>query len=288
MKDYSAARKKLENRRIGYDASMNKLQKARRDDFRIEEEVRSAKAKYEETSEDVVRRMCDIKESEGETVRDLSSFLDAELEYHERCAEELRRVRRTWAGEPEPTSSTFTRERYQPPAPSRSRSSTQTSVTEKPRLSRRSTLTREESAPEIPMRIPVNRSLTSSRAPPPEPPAKPSISRSMTYQSSTTQDSRAPPVQPLATIAALRGQTRSARPTRNPSEDVFGDQHEDSPTGSESPDWDDRYSSPATSVASLNRSTTSLSTRKAPPPPPCRSKKPAPPIPAKRFGSEMA
>lgn len=97
MKDYQTARKKLENRRLAYDASISKMQKARRDDYRIEEEVRTAKAKYEETTEDVGRRMQDIKDAECDTTRDLTSFLDAELEYHERCAEELRRTREMWA-----------------------------------------------------------------------------------------------------------------------------------------------------------------------------------------------
>lgn len=72
------------------------MQKAKREDFRLEDELRAAKAKYEESSEDVFRRMQDIKEVETETVNDLTNFLDAELEYHERCAEELRRARASW------------------------------------------------------------------------------------------------------------------------------------------------------------------------------------------------
>jgi len=72
------------------------MQKAKRDDFRIEEELRTNKAKYDESSEDVVRRMQDIKDAEVDSVRDLTHFLDAELDYHERCAEELRRARRSW------------------------------------------------------------------------------------------------------------------------------------------------------------------------------------------------
>ncbi|KAK8124018.1 hypothetical protein PG999_003936 [Apiospora kogelbergensis] len=96
MKEYQAARKKLENRRLAYDASTTKVQKAKREDFRLEDELRAAKAKYEESSEDVFRRMQDIKEVETETVNDLTNFLDAELEYHERCAEELRRARQGW------------------------------------------------------------------------------------------------------------------------------------------------------------------------------------------------
>lgn len=56
-----AARKKLESRRLAYDASLAKMQKAKKEDFRVEEELRSQKAKYEETSEDVYRRMQDVR-----------------------------------------------------------------------------------------------------------------------------------------------------------------------------------------------------------------------------------
>lgn len=55
-----AARKKLENRRLAYDTSLAKMQKAKREDFQAEEELRIQKAKYEETSEDVHRRMQDV------------------------------------------------------------------------------------------------------------------------------------------------------------------------------------------------------------------------------------
>lgn len=55
-----SARKKLESRRLAYDASLAKMQKAKKEDFRVEEELRSQKAKYEETSEDVYRRMQDV------------------------------------------------------------------------------------------------------------------------------------------------------------------------------------------------------------------------------------
>merc|ERR1712000_414037 len=47
MKEYQTARKKLENRRLAYDASTTKMQKSKRDDFRAEEEVRANKVKYE-------------------------------------------------------------------------------------------------------------------------------------------------------------------------------------------------------------------------------------------------
>lgn len=96
MKEYQTARKKLDSRRLAYDTSLSKLQKSKRDDFRAEEELRSQKAKYEESSEDVFRRMQDIKEAEDESVDDLTQLLDTELEYFEKCAEELRKLKSQW------------------------------------------------------------------------------------------------------------------------------------------------------------------------------------------------
>jgi hypothetical protein len=72
------------------------MQKAKKEDFRAEEEVRSQKAKYEETEEDVFRRMQDIKEAEADSVADLGAFLDVELEYYDRCRDELLRLKREW------------------------------------------------------------------------------------------------------------------------------------------------------------------------------------------------
>lgn len=96
MKEYQATRKKLDARRLAYDTSLAKMQKSKKEDFRMEEELRAQKAKYEETSEDVFRRMQDIKESEVDMVQDLTAFLEAELSYHDRCREILLNVKREW------------------------------------------------------------------------------------------------------------------------------------------------------------------------------------------------
>lgn len=96
MKEYQASRKKLDQRRLAYDASLSKLQKAKKEDFRVEEELRSQKAKYEESSEDVLRRMQDIKESEAESVADLGAFLDAELHYYDKCRDILLQLKENW------------------------------------------------------------------------------------------------------------------------------------------------------------------------------------------------
>lgn len=96
MKEYQAARKKLETRRLAYDTSLTKLERQKKEDFRVEEELRNARAKFDETSDDVYRRMQDIKEAETESVRDLEMFLHAQLEYHEKCREALLNLKREW------------------------------------------------------------------------------------------------------------------------------------------------------------------------------------------------
>lgn len=108
------ARKKLENRRLAYDTSLAKMQKAKREDFQAEEELRIQKAKYEETSEDVHRRMQDvsipslsselpksnrnhqIKEAEADSITDLGAFLDAEISYYDRCRDVLKQLKEVW------------------------------------------------------------------------------------------------------------------------------------------------------------------------------------------------
>ncbi len=96
MKEYQAARKKLETRRLAYDASLAKMQKAKKEDFRFEEELRSQKAKYEEAEDDVHRRMEDIRDMDPDTVADLGSFLEAQLAYHDKCRDALLQLKSEW------------------------------------------------------------------------------------------------------------------------------------------------------------------------------------------------
>uniref|UniRef100_L2FZT3 Bar domain-containing protein n=1 Tax=Colletotrichum fructicola (strain Nara gc5) TaxID=1213859 RepID=L2FZT3_COLFN len=261
MKEYQAARKKLESRRLAYDASISKMQKAKREDFRLEEELRTARAKFEEAGEDVMRRMQDIKEAEADNVRDLTGLLDAELDYHERCAEELRRLRNGWAGNA-PSSPTDRRL-----GNGRGRSNTSRSYNDySSRSQPRSESTRIGAAAE---------------------PARPSIGRSQTFQGPAAVERRTtanPPVPSVPNVGSLRGNLRPTGKSLG-RDDVFADRDDDHTTasGSGSPEWGDRSASPATSMGSLTKSTSNLQSKKAPPPPPpSRAKKPAPPIPAKR------
>lgn len=99
LKEYQSSRKKLDNRRLAYDASLSKMQKAKKEDFRVEEELRTQKVKYEEATDEVHRRMIDIKNTEPENVMDLEAFLDAQLDYHEQCREVLLRLKNEWPNE---------------------------------------------------------------------------------------------------------------------------------------------------------------------------------------------
>ncbi|KAK3685299.1 hypothetical protein B0T22DRAFT_214169 [Podospora appendiculata] len=320
MKEYQAARKKLESRRLAYDASMTKMQKARRDDFRIEEELRTAKAKYEESSEDVLRRMQDIRDAEVDSVRDLTQFLDAELDYHERCADELRRVRQSWAGTSTAASGGLSGygggvERR---PTGRSRSNTANSISG--RLSRttsRNIYEAEEVESEAPpVRMPIRSSNNSRIALSVQPqnqqlesPHRPVISRASTFQGgasldreriggrisgTTTPNSSYAVNQNVPNVGNLRGQLRPVNRIVTSRDDVFQDRDDDT-SDSGSPDWGNRSASPATSYGSLSRTTSNvavsssinnsntLGSRKAPPPPPpSRAKKPAPPVPARR------
>lgn len=74
------------------------MEKAKKEDFRVEEELRSQKVKYEEANDDVLRRMQDVKDAEVDNVADMGAFLDAQLEYHERSREALLQLKSEWVG----------------------------------------------------------------------------------------------------------------------------------------------------------------------------------------------
>ncbi|KAI1852712.1 hypothetical protein JX266_002253 [Neoarthrinium moseri] len=310
MKEYQAARKKLENRRLAYDAGLTKMQKAKREDFRLEDELRAAKAKYEESSEDVLRRMQDIKEAESESLQDLTNFLDAELEYHERCAEEMRRVRAAWLA---PSAGQVSVGRGGQPdfglsrRTSRSRSNTAHSMSERndrtERWASRQDIYEDDEPAPAPVRMPIRstRQSSSGTATPVSPP-RPTVNRSMTFGGTFEGPRdrpayREPPLPPPsqeslrkapgvpANVSSLRNNLRPiSRISTNQSNssDVFADDY-DTNTSSGSPEYD-RSESPATSYGSLSRTTsnTGLAKKAPPPPPPSRAKKPPPPIPQKR------
>jgi len=65
MKEYQALQKKLHSRRLDYDSKLAKVQKAKKEKPEWEEEMQSAKAKYEETREHVLGIMAAIHETQA-------------------------------------------------------------------------------------------------------------------------------------------------------------------------------------------------------------------------------
>ncbi|KAG4302695.1 hypothetical protein PCK1_001050 [Pneumocystis canis] len=80
FKDYQAARKKLENRRLSYESVSNRFPKAKKEDSRIEEELRAAKAKYEEACENIYNRIYMIQQAEATQLIVIACFEGARKE----------------------------------------------------------------------------------------------------------------------------------------------------------------------------------------------------------------
>ncbi|KAI8992761.1 hypothetical protein BD414DRAFT_284774 [Trametes punicea] len=104
IKEYQAQRKKLESRRLSYDAATSKLDKLKnskkeKEREEAEEELENARVRYEETLEDVRARMWTIQENEIIQLRELTSFLDLELSFVRSFYEELQKVRDNWIDE---------------------------------------------------------------------------------------------------------------------------------------------------------------------------------------------
>lgn len=293
MKDYQTARKKLDTRRLAYDTSLTKLERQKKEDFRVEEELRNARAKFDETSDDVYRRMQDIKEAEADSVADLEAFLEAELTYHEKCREALLQLRREWpvarhqslpqarSSRPHPRPRTNTgsqnpyAQRYVPaddPSPPSSPEPEQRPIIK----STRSGLSRL--ATESPMKDYVSASNS-----------RPAISRLTTFEGPTKIRNDASPTSQLPPLARVPSDSLTIRTQRSQLRnvnnavldgDVFDDPT-DSQFSNSSPDrsYGDASVSPATSHGSV----AGARFKGPPPPPPSRSKKPPPPPPpAKR------
>lgn len=288
MKDYQHARKKLDSRRLAYDTSLCKMEKAKREDFRVEEELRSQKVKYEEANDDVIRRMQDIRDAEVDNVMDLETFLDAQLEYHERCREALLQLKKEWPSGQGPAPAR---------RPTRVRSNTAHSYQDRCDPLQEELTTATENRPAIRS----NRNVSSHL----ESPAREiysasngfprtMLNRTPTFEGpAQLRQDYSPPASQW--IQRTTSDTMVGRGSNTQSQnnrlvaDPYADPEEVSSYGRSSPErmWGNRSCSPATShgsVASRQPSATTLTTaglakKGPPPPPPSRAKKPPPPPP---------
>ncbi|KAI7856780.1 hypothetical protein BDC45DRAFT_502284 [Circinella umbellata] len=95
-KDYIALKKKLESRRLDYDAKLGRLQKAKKEKPELEQEMQASKLKYEETEYDLIQKMVYLQEFEDTHYETLRRMLEAQYLYHSRAAELLDSMRANW------------------------------------------------------------------------------------------------------------------------------------------------------------------------------------------------
>ncbi|KAJ5280417.1 hypothetical protein N7478_005789 [Penicillium angulare] len=297
MKEYQQARKKLDSRRLGYDTSLSKMEKAKKEDFRVEEELRTQKFKYEEANEDVFRRMQDIKEGEADSVMDLGQFLDAQLEYHDRCRETLLQLKNEWPGgtgrgpsptrrptRPHPNTAHSYQERYEP-VQEEMISAVESRATIRPTRTISSnvadTFPRDVQRDLTPVSHGYSRPVL-SRTPTFEGPAQ--LRQEQSPIASQWIQRTASDTLPARRNSILLNTRTNADPYADSEVSSYGSYGRSSPERL----YGDRSCSPATShgssVASRRPSNTALNasglTKKAPPPPPpSRAKKPPPPPP---------
>ncbi|KAJ3345683.1 hypothetical protein HDU91_007268, partial [Kappamyces sp. JEL0680] len=85
-KEYEKLVAKLENRRLDFDAKLNKVQKSKKENTALEEETRAAQAKYEETLEVMTQKMLELNSQDDAHHRSLLEFIDLQQKYFSECA----------------------------------------------------------------------------------------------------------------------------------------------------------------------------------------------------------
>ncbi|CAG8728382.1 9486_t:CDS:2, partial [Racocetra persica] len=104
LKQYQQMNRKLESRRLNYDAKLNKMQKSKKEKPELEEEMRAAKEKYENTKEELHKKMITINESEDQYIQELTVLLDSQLEYFKSSYEILSNLKKDWVQSSSTTS----------------------------------------------------------------------------------------------------------------------------------------------------------------------------------------
>ncbi|KAJ3107120.1 hypothetical protein HDU97_004813 [Phlyctochytrium planicorne] len=92
MKEYQKLKTKLENRRLDFDAKLNRVHKSKKENSVLEEEIRVAQNKYEETLSDTTDKMIALNSNEAEQLHGLLDFVDAEVEYFQNSLQILQKL----------------------------------------------------------------------------------------------------------------------------------------------------------------------------------------------------
>ncbi|KAG7452760.1 BAR-domain-containing protein [Guyanagaster necrorhizus] len=102
VKEYEHQRKKLESRRLSLDAALTKQEKLKnskkeKDKLEADEEVERAQARYEEAAEDVRAYMHAIQENEIDQLRELTNFLESEVNFVKQYLDVLQETQAEWS-----------------------------------------------------------------------------------------------------------------------------------------------------------------------------------------------
>lgn len=95
LKEHATLKKKLEFRRLDYDAKSNKLSKATKPKPRLEEETKEAKEKYEQTLNDLEEKMSSYGSLEERILQSIIEFTKSQEEYYRdglKVCEELQKT----------------------------------------------------------------------------------------------------------------------------------------------------------------------------------------------------
>jgi len=101
IKEYEALRKKLEARKVALDSATlrhEKMRSSKKDKDRVEaeEEYERAQQRYDETAEDMRAHMHEIQDKEISQQKELTNFLNIEINYVQGYLEVLKEVRSEW------------------------------------------------------------------------------------------------------------------------------------------------------------------------------------------------
>ncbi|SAM07262.1 hypothetical protein [Absidia glauca] len=88
-KDYYALKKKLESRRLDYDAKLSRLNKSKKEKPEWDQEMQAAKAKYEECEHLILEKMATLQDYEIDHCTALSHLMKSQLAYHQRSVDLL-------------------------------------------------------------------------------------------------------------------------------------------------------------------------------------------------------
>lgn len=92
-KEYAKLETKLENRRLDFDAKLNKVNKSKKENTILEEETRAAQAKYEETLEVITKKMLELNSQDDEHLKSLIGFVNIQYDYFSSAALHLKELK---------------------------------------------------------------------------------------------------------------------------------------------------------------------------------------------------